>query len=288
MKKSITFAAVVLASAFALSSVAAADEPAPNLPHTSPRAVEPLIVGGTPASSDQGTASLSLEGRGMFCSATIVGSEWAVAAAHCAYFLADPAHPPKPVEQMRLRYGSVRHADGGREVAVKAVFPHEGWNWGQDASPADDIALFQLAEPVHGVQPVRVTPIPVRPETEVRVLGWGSTQPDGQGEPSEQLMRLDTRTTEPGACAADSMFRDGFDLCIANLPESGMCFGDSGGPTLQHRWGRWELVGVNSRGTNESGPLPCGGRPDVATAVGSYWPWMVRTTAQAGAPLVRS
>ena len=63
-------------------------------------------------------------------------------------------------------------------------------------------------------------------------------------------------------------------VCVDNADGTGgACGGDSGSPAVRKVNGRWEVVGVTSRGPGDI----CGTTTDIHTSVARYHHW-IRTT----------
>lgn len=115
-----------------------------------------------------------------------------------------------------------------------------------DTGMAGDLALFKLDRPVDR-KPVRVASSVGGPGTPFRVIGWGYTAADATTLPTG-LNQLDTRVLPDAPCVGGEFGIRGGDFCADNPDgKAGPCGGDSGTPAIKKVYGRWELVGVDSR-----------------------------------------
>ncbi len=262
-KISVAFLALTtLVTSLAFSGTAAAT------PHGE---VMPSIIGGHAASEPYpGTVSIQAEVLNdpnfHICGATLVSRQYVVTNAHCVTDFDGNAIDPS---LLHLRIGSHNRLEGGVKVGVSKVLPHADWDWGTGNDPIADIALLRLDEYVQ-LQPFEVASQLAQRDATTRLLGWGSTEPAGDGPAPFNLQELDTKLDQPQKCA-DAGITAG-EICVYNPNETdGPCFGDSGGPALQKVGSdRWSVIGGTSRG----GSNQCGVGNTVYTDHTYYRKWM--------------
>ncbi len=235
--------------------------------------VTPYIVGGHAASEDYpAMASLQMhildDPDFHICGAALVSRTYAVTNAHCVTNWDGTAADP---DLFHLRIGSDSRVTGGETVGVSAVLPHADWNWGSGNAPVSDIALLKLDDYVQ-LQPFEVAPKLGKSNTVTRLLGWGSTEPSGEGPAPLNLQELDTKLVKPEKCQ-DGGITAG-EICVASKNETdGPCFGDSGGPALQKIASkRWSIVGSTSR----MGAEWCGEGNTIYTDLTYFRPWIYK------------
>lgn len=192
------------------------------------------IVGGTPSTGDPSVFMLDVKGNNgatTRCSATLIAPSTLLTAAHCL----DPA-----------MLGATSLTVVATNVATEAeVIPgvntvdvietrlHPLWNGAADLG--NDLGLARLAT----AQPF--APSPWNRESlaglggaPVRVLGYGASTPDG-GTGSKRVALMTIRQLTPDL------------ISLGDFVSTGICHGDSGGPTF-HTFGDGveRLVGVHS------------------------------------------
>lgn len=233
--------------------------------------ITPYIVGGHAASEPYpGMASLQMDILDdpdfHVCGATLVSRLYAVTNAHCVTTWDGTAADPS---LFHLRIGSHNRLEGGVSVGVEAVLPHADWDWGTGNNTVADIALLKLDDYVQ-LQPFEIAPHLAKGNAVTRLLGWGSTEPSGEGPAPLNLQELDTTLAKSGKCA-DAGITAG-EICVKNKNETdGPCFGDSGGPALQKVGSnRWSAVGSTSR----MGAEWCGEGNVIYTDLTYYRKWM--------------
>lgn len=241
----------------------------------------PFIVGGHAASEPYpGMASIQMEilddPHFHICGAALVSRLYAVTNAHCVTDWDGNAIDPS---LLHLRIGSHNRLEGGESVEVEAVLPHADWDWGVGDNPVADIALLRLDTYVQ-LQPFEVAAKLGKSNAVTRLLGWGHTEPSGEGPSPLNLQELDTKLVKPANCA-DAGITAG-EICVANQNGTdGPCFGDSGGPALQKvNSPRWSVVGSTSR----MGAEWCGEGNVVYTDLTYYRKWMYNVMRTGSVP----
>lgn len=158
-----------------------------------------------------------------------------------------------------VRIGSTQLFEGGELRHIKREVPH----------PDMDFALVELDEPATS-SPIRIADEVGPDGTMTRILGWGSTQPDGGGPVPTTLQELDTSVVPDAECSVDGVQDPDHEFCTDSPGgTSGACFGDSGGPQVKQVDGVWELVGATSRG-----PDTCASAGTVYMAVPTFAAWI--------------
>ncbi|MFD8865280.1 S1 family peptidase [Streptomyces sp. NPDC059590] len=272
-------AAALSVGALAGAGAAQADE--------NPSTPTPRIIGGHDATENYSfIVSLQKERNGdpdgHRCTGALIRKDWVVTAAHC---VTEPGTGSDPYTVMdpalfHVRVGSNDRTTGGTVAKIKKIEVDPGYKWLDDRSEGYDVALLQLDTAVTN-KPVALAPTSTKEGTAVRQLGWGYTSTADVGDVSKlpvKLQELDTTVLNPAAeeCRVDAGGDDAWgiregDVCTDNPQDTyGPCNGDSGSPLLRKVNGRWQIVGVDSRGIGEV----CGSTPDIYTDLHYHRSWL--------------
>ncbi|WP_433032503.1 S1 family peptidase [Plantactinospora sp. CA-290183] len=230
------------------------------------------IVGGEPATRQPGAVSIQINHRGdpnwPICTGFLL-EPWrdrVLTGAHCA--TPRPGQAPTP-DGYHVRAGSLDRTTGGTVAKVIGVVHPTQWDWTVgDGQPTGDLAILRLDQRV----PHRGLWLSPRIDRSkpARFYGWGLTEPDATAPPVHlQQMAAEVVPTEQ--CAGGFPSAAG-ELCIDKPGGGGPWRGDGGGPLVQDIGGRTVVVGLLSRGADESAP----GHPMVCTDITYWWSWVLR------------
>ncbi|MGO1052618.1 trypsin-like serine protease [Crossiella sp. CA198] len=216
--------------------------------------VQPLIVGGRPASEVYSFMASLQGGQGHFCGGSLITPTWVVTAKHCVQGQSPGG--------FRIRVGSTTWNAGGTLAQTAQIVQGQG-----------DIALVRLSAAVPQA-PIALAADGGAAGTETRLIGWGQTCPTrGCGGAPVQLQEVDVRVQASG-CTDN--FNPQTELCLGGLPSAGACYGDSGGPSVRQGNGRWELTGATSRAGR--GQPTCGQAPAIYMNVPAHKQWIDQVT----------
>jgi Trypsin len=234
------------------------------------------MVGGAPPAPAEFRRSIVmiLGSGGTACTATAIGRDLLLTAAHCVQPGADynvlgsePGQPPVLKAIVRIE----RHP----QFDMARLFNHLA---------TADVALIKLAEPV----PARISPAPIAAASEtvglgdsLVVAGYGVTvRSDGRTGGTARAATL-VVTGQPGSLQIrlfDTMTRGS----SAGL---GACAGDSGAPAFRVLDAGPAILGVVSWSTGPNLTAGCGGLTGV-TPLARYRGWIIDAARKLGTPLV--
>jgi Trypsin len=233
------------------------------------------MVGGAPlAPADFGRSIVMILGSfGTSCTATAIGRDLLLTAAHCVQAGADykllgsePGQPPVLKGIIRIE----RHP----QFDIKRLFSHLA---------TADVALIKLAEPI----PPRISPARIAAENEtvavgdsLVVAGYGVTvRGDGRTGGTARAAAL-VVTGQPGSLQIRL-----FDPLSKGVSAGlGACAGDSGAPAFRVSGSGPAILGVVSWSTGPNLTVGCGGLTGI-TPLTRYRGWIVDTARKLGTPL---
>lgn len=223
-----------------------------------PDTVDPLIVGGTAASTKDypWTVALLLDGR-QWCGGTLAAPNKVVTAAHCTSGNAASRW------QVVAGRTDLRTSEGVAAKVTK-IWQHPDY---RSVTQGDDVAVMTLDRNLNFTTLPLAKPADsglYRAGTQARALGWGDTT--GRGDYSDTLRQVVVPLTSDSTCATayGSSYLSS-DMVCAGLPNGGKdtCQADSGGPLVVSG----KLVGITSWGEG----CAVAGKPGVYARVSSYY-----------------
>ncbi len=223
--------------------------------------------------------ALSPNGMGSLCTATLIGADLLLTAAHCVHpdlLVDDEGEPLADVTFSFIRRVNVRGTLPEDEfIPVTDTVFHPDFDIpclsAGDQAVCNDIALAVLGEPQDPpyqqlASAERGAALEVGAAAEV--VGYGLSNRDNEN--SNGVLRR-------GEVTLDEVTP--FDIAAGRSDEQSVCYGDSGGPLLVVEGTQFEQIGVTSRGYSDNGIC----RGGLFSRVDPYVPWIIETAAALGA-----
>jgi len=255
------------------SSSSSPPPPVPSLPAATSSLPQHYIINGEDADAGDypwfAQAIIRFKNGGFMlggCGAVLIAPDWIATAAHCV----DGPMRPWAFEVGVYCPPPFRSDNCGekREFGkVKAGYIHEEYEPTSNGSARNDIALFQLEEPIESIEPIQVDTghVDLSHGTGLTAIGIGLMN-QKKRELAPVLQEVDVRYVDPDLCKV--IYRDAFEkkeMICAGEQDRGTCGGDSGGPLFQKN----TLVGLTSFGA-----MNCGLIPDVYTSIAGTIDWI--------------
>ncbi|MEW4529444.1 trypsin-like serine protease [Maioricimonas sp. JC845] len=212
----------------------------------------PKIVNGTPTSDFDTVGIIGDNIYGGYCTGTLISPTHVLTAGHCAYGVGDTQ--------------GVFILDG-TTYTTSNVYIHPDYN---NFTLANDIAIFELSEPVVGVEPTPLFSGTPQIGMELILVGFGAGGDAGGHNGDFGTLRVGTTEIE---YVTSTRIEWDFDSAL----ESNTAPGDSGGPAFVDINGELQVIGVTSGGTKQNAGL---GDHSFDTRVDAFSNWIDAVLSQ--------
>jgi hypothetical protein len=235
------------------------------------------MVGGAPAVTDGVGRSvvMILGSHGTACTATAIGRDVLLTAAHCVQPGADyKLMASKPSETPVLK--DTARIERDPQFDLKRLFSHLA---------TADVALIKLAEPLAAqipLAPIGGDDVSVAVGDTLIVAGYGVTVRGAERLDGVVRAAHLTVTGQPGSLQI-RLFDPATKSETAGL---GACTGDSGAPAFRDENGTLTIIGVVSWSTGPNLTGGCGGLTGITPLV-RYRQWIIDTARMLGSPLTQ-
>jgi secreted trypsin-like serine protease len=233
-----------------------------------------MVGGAQLATGGAGRSVVMLDGSGgTVCTATAIGRDLLLTAAHCVQPGSEYKFLDNPVSR-EAKLKDVARIERHPQFDLKRLFAHLA---------TADVALVKLAEPL----PARIPAAALGGENETvavgdafEVAGYGVTARGA--EKLDGMVRAATlvATGQPGMVQIRL-----FDpRTKGDSPGLGACTGDSGAPAFREENGSLAIIGVVSWSTGPKLTAGCGGLTGI-TPIVPYRSWIIATARALASPL---
>ena len=236
------------------------------------------IVGGKAVSEDDLVAGATVKiwiRNQKFCSATLLGPQQIVTAAHCFKDV-------QSADELRLGFGLAGTVDSDVKVKGFKIHPEftgvTGDDNGLTLHPLHDVAVVTFEGTLgEGARPVALaTSENLYPGIPALVAGYGSYSTTDKTRRNLTQVELEIA----------SIRTDLRELQLKTGDAKGACFGDSGGPTfIKGEQGQCLLLAGSTTGPGRGTDLSCESGGGTLMDLTRYRTWIQCTLAQLGSPL---
>ncbi|XP_077966935.1 uncharacterized protein LOC144420943 isoform X2 [Styela clava] len=216
------------------------------------------------------------------CGATLIGPKWVVTAGHCIEEWLYRVVHEDPGEKWSVVIGMTKLYTDGDRYFVRRVFLHPHYEY--RGVPRNDIALLKLRESVPLTDNVMPACLPEhhipQVDDECFITGWGNLYP--RRNLSRDLLHaslplLDFKQCQKLGDLYNTYLNENWHLCAGDTKRddgADSCRGDSGGPMVCVRNGKWYLTGITSFGFKECGTK---GHAGIYAPMNEYNEWVRNT-----------
>ncbi|KAI1690970.1 trypsin domain-containing protein [Ditylenchus destructor] len=203
------------------------------------------------------------------CTATVVSKRFILTAGHCIKGF-------KP-DEYTVKVGSVDKRKG-LKLQPKRLILHEKYAKTPRKVSTYDIGLIELSEELTystDVRPICLSAVHQEADSEKNVVisGWGDRT--GERDMPNELLEGSVRVVEDKVCGStDEYYDPGPMICLASHNHTQTFSGDSGGPAMVQREGRWTQIGITSYGAR----YPSEDNPNVDARVSQFCGWIAEKT----------
>jgi hypothetical protein len=179
------------------------------------RDIAPNLINGQPVTDGSFDQVVRIKTNGAGCTATIVGARVIITAAHCG----------ETGKEAKFRFDGEEYT---AKLTQSPLYPTKDL----------DVSVGILDKDIIGANPASIGGKAVIGE-EITLLGYGCTKTDGTGG-NDGVLRIGK--------AKITGWAGTYDIVSSTPGGAALCFGDSGGPAFLENSGKFELLGINSKG----------------------------------------
>lgn len=240
------------------------------------------IVGGGPTDPHEYPYQVALTYYDyFFCGGSLITRRHVLTAAHCTNYMIELGATGDEFKVLIAEHDLSTSRDCAYSLSVQEIIQHPNYN----ASTLDfdfsilllekDVACSPFVSPV--CLPDSQDPPEIYENVRAVAVGWGTTDPT-TGDMPEELQHVGVETMRNQDCGLYEYDMISDNMICAGSEGKDSCYGDSGGPLLVEKNGRYVIAGIVSWG------IDCGayGYPGVYARVTSQLQWIRESIGDRG------